>query len=131
MVGTEGGLGTASNDTSGRGTDARGVAGPSRRWVKCTYLRGGTCTTHGPGAKLHWRPRPRPSPGPGESKTYKEYYYACDVGPEGGRRLRQTRLSFLDNTRNNNSGQDNTRLRRPDTTSEGHNTTATARGQVE
>ena len=87
-------------------------------------LEGGTCTTHGPGAKRHWRPRDRPTAGPGVRRTYKEYYYVCDVGPGGGNKLRQTRLSFLDNTRSNNTGQDNTRIRRPDTTSEGHRTTA-------
>ena len=76
------------------------------------YLSGGICTTHGPGASQHWRPKKRTTPGPRGERTYREYYYVCDIGPRGRGVLRQSRLSsFVNATQEDRIGQDDTRTR--------------------
>ena len=70
-----------------------GAQGGSPATKGCVYTKGGTCSRHGPGAKLHWKPVKVRNPAPGGKKTTKQYYYTCDIGPKGGA-LRQPRLSF-------------------------------------
>ena len=49
---------------------------------------GSTCSVHGPGAKLKWKPaKGRPIGG-----KQREYYHECDIGM-GTRRLRQPSLT--------------------------------------
>ena len=50
----------------------------------CQYLKGGTCMTHGPGAKLKHKPVMTTTRGR-DGKTHREmkrhYFYVCNVGP--------------------------------------------------
>ena len=63
------------------------------------HSRGGVCSLHGPGAKYRWRPKGENRivvDANGRKKTTfdKEYFWACDLAPSGGKKLTQTRLSF-------------------------------------
>ena len=52
---------------------------------------------HGPGAILKWKPVRTTVVGEGGVMTVeksREYYYTCDLGLDGQRRLRQPKLSF-------------------------------------
>ena len=69
----------------------------------CSYLRGGYCVLHGPGANRHWKPKMIKSKGPDGKyvmRMTKETYYVCvDNLPKnddgvGDIRPVQTRLSF-------------------------------------
>ena len=75
----------------------------------CVYAAGGVCETHGAGAKRYWRPRGssrvRGVGGSGRKIPEREYYYQCDLGPRGGRKLWQSRLSFTP-ARRKNDGQE-------------------------
>ena len=51
---------------------------------------------HGPGAKYRWRPKGEKRivvDANGRKKTTfdKEYFWACDLAPSGGKKLTQTR----------------------------------------
>ena len=68
------------------------------------------CVVHGAGARERWRPVVRFEAG--VRVCDREYYYECDLGPNG-RRQRQTRLSFVrttteDNPQDNTHHEDNT-----------------------
>ena len=78
--------------------DVRGGNGKT----KCRYLKGGTCTTHGPGAISKWKPKRvtiNEEDGTVTTKIIHHYYYVCDLAPKvnGGRggKLMQTRIPFL------------------------------------
>ena len=67
------------------------------------YSRGGVCTLHGPGALQKWKPKGRKTivGADGKKKTIveREYYFVCDLAPQGRKKLTQTRLSFVKTTR--------------------------------
>ena len=63
----------------------------------CVHDKDGVCSIHGPGAVRKHKPGKKVTIlGPDGRPTFKmtkKYFYTCDVG-EGGRRLKQTRISF-------------------------------------
>ena len=67
------------------------------------YSRGGVCTLHGPGALQKWKPKGRKTivGADGKKKTIveREYYFVCDLAPQGRKKLTQTRLYFVKTTR--------------------------------
>ena len=89
---------TSSGGTTGGGTDI------TRTARGCQHIRGGYCMTHGAGATRRWRPETTEVPGP-NGTTVREYrqvtYYVCDLGLTR-RRQRQTRLSFVRTTAEDN-----------------------------
>ena len=58
-----------------------------KKRVDCSYV-GGTCSIHGPGAKLKWKLAKDWTP----ANRTREYYYQCDTGM-GSRRLSQPSIS--------------------------------------
>ena len=94
--------------------------------VKCVYKRGGVCKEHGKGAKKHSRPVVTREVGPGGEIVVtksKKMFYVCDLSLERGRRLRQSRLSFM-NTPERPSGMTDTQddnLNISDASTEGQN----------
>ena len=71
--------------------DEGGDKGDAVMTLECSYLPGGVCKIHGPGAKLKWKPIV------GKNKKYdkkRHYFYKCDVEMTRGVKLKQTRLSF-------------------------------------
>ena len=75
---------------------ARGVYTMESRGV-CSHDKDGVCSIHGPGAVWKHKPGKKTTTiGPDGRTKYKmtkEYFWLCDVG-EGGKRLKQTKLSF-------------------------------------
>ena len=110
-VRAEPGLAENTDSREGEGdtmTDAQtpvgqGLTSAAGRRRGCHHLKGGRCLLHGEGAKKKWKPVQSRIVGPGGKVTMKyvgkrETWYECDVGPEGGNVLRQSRLSFVKTT---------------------------------
>ena len=71
-------------------------APPPTQSRHCVYTQGGVCKLHGPGAQLRWKPRRKTTvaeDGVKKTNIGREYFYTCDLAPQGGGRLRQSRLS--------------------------------------
>ena len=87
--------------TPGQGDDDRSETGRTvaRALLHrgCSYKKGGVCRIHGGGAKLKFKPSWVTTRGANgeEVRTYqKKSYYVCDLGQQGGGRLRQQGISF-------------------------------------
>ena len=57
-------------------------------------MRGGICQIHEEGAVRKWKPSSRKivskDGGTSVASYTREYYYVCDLGPEGGRKTVKT-----------------------------------------
>ena len=81
------------------------TGGPGTDDKACHYEKGGRCNVHGPGAKLHWKPRRVATTGPDGRKVFevkRHYFYECDLAPVPrgmvagrGIKVKQTKMTFL------------------------------------
>ena len=77
-------------DQRGKPFQARHVPSVNEEGVNdkrgCSYLKGGTCMTHGPGAKLRYKLIMKTVDGPDGKKIREKkrnYFYVCNVAPAG------------------------------------------------